>query len=217
MRERAVCRAAARAPCCGWRDRRSATYRGCARATRRRCRRCATLAAQYPRYGYRQDPDLPGAAGPCDECRIGPIGSWRQAGCRCRGGVRAGESRPVGRGRCRRTASESCLGVRLRVRHVRERPHAEMPDGHRRVHARVSGDRRRRQHSIGRVIEVLAQLVSVHGAPRYLRSDNGSEFVATAMLRWVATRRSRPRSSIRASPGRMAPTNRSTGSSATSV
>src|SRR5581483_3692565 len=31
----------------------------------------------------------------------------------------------------------------------------------------------------GRVIEVLAQLVSVHGAPRYLRSDNGPEFVAT--------------------------------------
>ena len=25
----------------------------------------------------------------------------------------------------------------------------------------------------GRVIEVLAQLVSVHGAPRFLRSDNG--------------------------------------------
>ena len=35
----------------------------------------------------------------------------------------------------------------------------------------------------GRVIEVLAQLVSVHGAPRYLRSDNGSEFVAGAILR----------------------------------
>ena len=30
----------------------------------------------------------------------------------------------------------------------------------------------------GRVIEVLTQLVSVHGAPRYLRSDNGPEFVA---------------------------------------
>ena len=29
----------------------------------------------------------------------------------------------------------------------------------------------------GRVIEVLAQLVSVHGAPRHLRSDNGPEFV----------------------------------------
>jgi putative transposase len=37
-----------------------------------------------------------------------------------------------------------------------------------------------------RVIEVLAQLVSVHGAPRYLRSDNGPEFVATAILRWLA-------------------------------
>ena len=34
----------------------------------------------------------------------------------------------------------------------------------------------------GRVIEVLAQLVSVHGAPRHLRSDNGPEFVATAIL-----------------------------------
>jgi putative transposase len=36
-----------------------------------------------------------------------------------------------------------------------------------------------------RVIEVVAQLVSLHGAPRYLRSDNGPEFVATAILRWV--------------------------------
>jgi len=39
----------------------------------------------------------------------------------------------------------------------------------------------------GRVIEVLAQLVSVYGAPRYLRSDNGPEFVATAILRWLQT------------------------------
>ena len=36
-----------------------------------------------------------------------------------------------------------------------------------------------------RVIEVLAQLVSVHGAPRHLRSDNEPEFVATAILRWL--------------------------------
>ncbi len=39
----------------------------------------------------------------------------------------------------------------------------------------------------GRVIEVLAQLVSVHGAPRHLRSDNGPEFIATAILRWLGT------------------------------
>jgi putative transposase len=38
-----------------------------------------------------------------------------------------------------------------------------------------------------RVIEVVAQLVSVHGAPRYLRSDNGPEFVARAILRWLQT------------------------------
>jgi putative transposase len=37
----------------------------------------------------------------------------------------------------------------------------------------------------GRVIEVLAKLVSLRGAPRYLRSDNGPEFVSTAVLRWV--------------------------------
>jgi len=37
----------------------------------------------------------------------------------------------------------------------------------------------------GRVIEVLTRLVSLHGAPRYLRSDSGSEFVAAAILRWL--------------------------------
>jgi putative transposase len=37
-----------------------------------------------------------------------------------------------------------------------------------------------------RVIEVLAKLVSVRGAPRHLRSDNGPEFVSRAILRWLA-------------------------------
>jgi putative transposase len=32
---------------------------------------------------------------------------------------------------------------------------------------------------------VLAKLVSTRGAPRYLRSDNGPEFISTAVLRWV--------------------------------
>ena len=39
----------------------------------------------------------------------------------------------------------------------------------------------------GLVIDVLGQLVSLHGAPRYLRSDNGPEFIATALLRWLQT------------------------------
>jgi len=36
-----------------------------------------------------------------------------------------------------------------------------------------------------RLLEVLAQLISVHGAPRYLRSDNGPEFVSRALLEWL--------------------------------
>jgi putative transposase len=39
----------------------------------------------------------------------------------------------------------------------------------------------------GRVIEVLAQLVGIHGAPRHWRSDNGPEFGAGAILRWLHT------------------------------
>jgi len=33
---------------------------------------------------------------------------------------------------------------------------------------------------------VLSQLVSERGAPLYLRSDNGPEFVASALLEWIA-------------------------------
>ncbi|WP_186181806.1 IS3 family transposase [Burkholderia gladioli] len=36
------------------------------------------------------------------------------------------------------------------------------------------------------VIEVLSQLVSPHGAPRYLSSNNGLEFVSRAILKWAA-------------------------------
>jgi len=37
----------------------------------------------------------------------------------------------------------------------------------------------------GGVIEVLARLVSERGAPLYLRSDNGPEFVSRALLAWI--------------------------------
>ena len=36
-----------------------------------------------------------------------------------------------------------------------------------------------------RVIEVLSKLISLRGAPHYLRSDNGPEFVSRALLKWV--------------------------------
>ena len=38
-----------------------------------------------------------------------------------------------------------------------------------------------------RVIEVLSRLVSVHGAPLFMRSDNGPEFVSQAILEWIAS------------------------------
>ncbi|SAK89662.1 transposase [Caballeronia glebae] len=38
-----------------------------------------------------------------------------------------------------------------------------------------------------RIIEVLSRLISVHGAPRYMRSDNSPEFVSSALLKWVAS------------------------------
>ena len=37
-----------------------------------------------------------------------------------------------------------------------------------------------------RVIEVLSRLVSARGAPTFLRSDNGPEFVSKALLSWIA-------------------------------
>jgi putative transposase len=35
------------------------------------------------------------------------------------------------------------------------------------------------------VIEVLSRLVSQRGAPRFMRSDNGPEFVSRALLKWI--------------------------------
>jgi putative transposase len=39
----------------------------------------------------------------------------------------------------------------------------------------------------GRVIEVLSRLVTERGAPQYLRSDNGPEFVSRALLEWITS------------------------------
>ena len=57
-----------------------------------------------------------------------------------------------------------------------------------------------------RVIEVLSRLVSERGVPKFLRSDNGPEFVSRALLKWTP-----------ASPGRMARRRVSTASSETSA
>lgn len=57
-----------------------------------------------------------------------------------------------------------------------------MPDRDRRVHPRMPCHRRGEEHPARRVIDVLARLVSERGAPRYMRSDDGPEFVSNAIL-----------------------------------
>lgn len=57
-------------------------------------------------------------------------------------------------------------------------------DEHTKRCLRIKGDGR--LHS-GRAIAVLAELVTVYGAPAYLRRDNGPEFVAHAVQRWLRT------------------------------
>jgi putative transposase len=36
------------------------------------------------------------------------------------------------------------------------------------------------------VLEWLGKAIKEHGAPQYLRSDNGSEFIAKEVQRWLA-------------------------------
>lgn len=37
-----------------------------------------------------------------------------------------------------------------------------------------------------RVIDLLSRLVSLRGAPKYIRSDNGPEFISKAVLKWMS-------------------------------
>jgi putative transposase len=66
-----------------------------------------------------------------------------------------------------------------------QRPAVEVPDGHRRMDKGGSCDRGDGRIRSGRVIDVLSRLVSERGAPLYLRSDNGPEFVSRALLKWI--------------------------------
>ncbi|BET26485.1 hypothetical protein RGQ30_19860 [Limnobacter thiooxidans] len=60
------------------------------------------------------------------------------------------------------------------------------------------------------VIDVLSRLISVRGAPKYLRSDNGPEFVATKLLEWAVQVKLESVQLIRASHGKTVPTKAST-------
>jgi putative transposase len=142
------------------------------------------LSSQYPRYGYRRIRIFLARAGhamsPCRAHRL-----WRTEGLqvprkRARRRVAASRPRPLPatgpnqvwaydfvHDTCANGQKIKCLTV------VDEWTHESLA-------IEVAGSIRSR-----RVIDVLARLVSVHGAPRHLRSDNGPEFVATAVLAWL--------------------------------
>jgi putative transposase len=142
------------------------------------------LSGQYPRYGYRRIHIFLGRQGhqmsPDRAYRI-----WRQAGLqvpRKRPRKRVAGSRPrplpvTGRNQvwaydfvfdaCANGQQLKCLTI------VDEYTRESLAID-------VAGSIRS-----GRVIEVLTKLVSEHGAPQHLRSDNGPEFVSKAVLKWL--------------------------------
>ncbi len=142
------------------------------------------LAGQYPRYGYRRIGIFLKRAGhPMSPDRTHRL--WRQAALqvprrRPRRRVATGRPRPLPPSGANQVWAydfvfDTCAnGQQLKCLTVIDEWTRES------LAIDVAGGIRS-----GRVIEVLAQLVSVHGAPRYLRSDNGSEFVACAILRWL--------------------------------
>ena len=143
------------------------------------------LSAQFPRFGARRIHvflDRQGLSMGKDRCaRI-----WSAAGLqvpakkRRRRGVATSRPRPmapVGRNSvwCYDFVFDACAnGQQLKCLTVVDEYTREC------LAIDVAGSIRSR-----RVVDVLSQLISLHGAPRYLRSDNGPEFVSKALLRWA--------------------------------
>jgi putative transposase len=142
------------------------------------------LAAQYSCYGYRRiQVFLERQGHPMSADRVHRI--WRFAGLqvprkRPRRRVAGGRPRPLPAFRANHVWAydfvfDACAnGQQLKCLTVIDEFTCEY------LAIDVAGSIRSR-----RVIEVLSKLVSVHGAPAYLRSDNGSEFVSRAVLRWL--------------------------------
>ena len=143
------------------------------------------LAAQYPRYGYRRILVFMERQGHA----MGPDKAWRlwnKAGLqvprkRPRKRVAQSRTRPLAPSRTNEVWAydfvfDACAnGQQLKCLTIVDEYTREC------LAIDVAGSIRS-----GRVIEVLARLVSERGAPRHLRSDNGPEFVSTALLRWAA-------------------------------
>jgi len=143
------------------------------------------LSARYPRFGYRRIQVFLERSGyPMSEDRVHRI--WRCAGLqvprkRPRRRIAATRPRPlaptaVGEMWAYDFVFDACANVQqLKCLTVIDEYTREA------LAIDVAGSLRS-----GRVKEVLARLISVHGAPRYLRSDNGSEFLSRKILKCLA-------------------------------
>jgi putative transposase len=144
-----------------------------------------TLSAQYPRYGYRRIRIFLRRQGH----ELGVYRThrlWRQAGLQL---PRRRPRRRIATGRPRPLASvnanfvwaydfvfdATAQGQQIKCLTVVDEFTHEC------LAIDVAGSIRSK-----RVIEVLSRLISTHGTPLFLRSDNGPEFVSRAILEWIA-------------------------------
>jgi putative transposase len=143
------------------------------------------IAATYPRYGYRRIRIFLGREGHL----MGPHRAyrlWRAAA------LQLPRRRPRRRVATSRPRPLPAVGPKQVWAY--DFVHDSCADGKKLKCLTVIDEFTRESHAIdvagsirsARVIEVLTRLVSVHGAPMFLRSDNGPEFVSTAILRWLA-------------------------------
>lgn len=151
------------------------------------CSRIIELACNYGRYGYRRITLLRAEGWHVNHKRVERI--WRQEGLKV----------PQKQKKCRRLWLNDGNCVRLRPEH---KNHVWSYDF---VEDKLSNKRKvrwlniidefsreclasipRRSWKYQDVIKTLSGLFITRGCPAYIRSDNGSEFTATALRRWLA-------------------------------
>ena len=149
--------------------------------------RMKELSAQYPRYGYRRIRIFlnrdghrmslrPGAPAVANGKAAGAAQAAEEAHSRCAAATPASTGGP-NQVWCYDFVFDHCAnGQQLKCLTV--------ADEFTKEGLAIDVDGRIRS---GRVIEVLSRLVSARGAPRFLRSDNGPEFVSKALLSWIVT------------------------------
>jgi putative transposase len=148
--------------------------------------RMRELSAQYPRYGYRRIRIFLGRDG--HRMSIGrAYRLWRAAGLqvpRKRPRKRVAAARPRPQAPCGPNQVWSYDFVFDRCANGQQLKCLTVTDEFTKEGLAIDVDGRIRSP---RVINVLSQLVSARGAPAFLRSDNGPEFVSKALLSWIVT------------------------------